>query len=79
MKSVRDQVYDIVSSSLEVRRETIQPTSTWKDYDADSFAIVEMILAVQEHFGIWFDTAELENVNSAGELVSAVERKLKGS
>lgn len=77
MNSVQDQVYEIVSSTLDVKRADIRPASTWEDCKADSLEVVELVLALEDHFNISFDTPELKNIKSIADLVEAVQAKLQ--
>jgi acyl carrier protein len=79
VKTVRDEIFDIISSTLEVKRSDIRLESTWEEESADSFALVEMLVALQEHFRIRFQTQELRRIRSVGDMVEAVERKVAGS
>jgi acyl carrier protein len=42
----------------------------------DSFNHINLIVAVEAHFKIKFQTAELESMNSVGHLVDLIEKKL---
>jgi acyl carrier protein len=42
----------------------------------DSFNHINLIVAVESHFRIKFQTAELESMNSVGHLVELIEKKL---
>ena len=41
----------------------------------DSFKQIEIILAVQEHFGVNFRTRELDSLNNVGDLVRLIASK----
>jgi acyl carrier protein len=43
--------------------------------DWDSFKQIEMIIAVEEHFGIKFRTRELDSLNNIGDLVHLIASK----
>ncbi|HYM73491.1 MAG TPA: acyl carrier protein [Stellaceae bacterium] len=43
--------------------------------DWDSFKHIEIIIAVQEHYGIKFRTRELDSLNSVGDLVRLIASK----
>ncbi|MDP9040308.1 MAG: acyl carrier protein [Acidobacteriota bacterium] len=42
----------------------------------DSFNHINLIVAVESHFGIKFQTAELEQLHTVGHLVELIEQKL---
>lgn len=76
MKTIQDEVYDIICSTLEIKRSDLRPASKWEDESTDSFALVEMLVALQERFQIRFQPRELEGIKSVGDMVAAVERKV---
>lgn len=76
MRSIERQVCDIVTSALEVRPSDVRPDSTWDDYEADSLDIVELVFALEQHFGISFEIPELETIKSVADMVRVIERKV---
>ena len=44
--------------------------------DWDSFNHINLIVAVEQKFGIKFKTAELEEMHNVGHLVAMIEKKL---
>ena len=42
----------------------------------DSFNHINLVVAIEDHFGVKFHTAELESLQSVGQLVSLLEKKL---
>jgi len=77
MTKLQNQVYEILASVLEVNKKEIRPNSTWADYNADSLDVVELVLALEDHFQLSFETGELKSIRTVGELVAAVERKVQ--
>ena len=75
MRSIERQVCDIVTSALEVRAGDVRPDSTWDDYEADSLDIVELVFALEQHFGIAFEISDLETIKSVADMVRVIERK----
>jgi acyl carrier protein len=43
--------------------------------DWDSFKQIEIIIAVEEHFGIKFRTREMDSLNNVGDLVRLIASK----
>jgi acyl carrier protein len=76
MRSIERQVCDIVTSALEVRPGDVRPDSTWDDYKADSLDIVELVFALEQHFGISFEIPELETIKTVADMVRVIERKV---
>jgi acyl carrier protein len=75
--NIQHDVYKIIASVLEVPVTKIKPDLTWHDSDTDSFALVELIVALQEYFDIKFESPELKDIKSVQDMVNAVEAKLR--
>ena len=76
MKTPREQILSLAAEALDMRVDQIQPDAPWQEYGGDSLAVVEMVLTVQEHFGIALETPELAGLMCMDDLVRVVERKL---
>jgi acyl carrier protein len=51
----------------------LKPDFTAKDIDGwDSFKHIEIIIAVEERFGIKMTTRELDNLRSVGDLINVI-------
>jgi len=54
----------------------LTPETTAKDVDGwDSFKMIEIIIVVQERFGIKVHTRELDNLKNVGDLVKSIASK----
>jgi acyl carrier protein len=72
------QVRDIIAEVLDQPGLTIDRDTIAEDVqDWDSFNHINIVVAVQAHFGIKIHTAEVEEVRKVSELVDLIERKLK--
>lgn len=55
----------------------LTPALSAKDVSGwDSFKLVEIIIATQEHFGIKLHTRDLDRLQNVGDLVAAIAKKL---
>ena len=43
----------------------------------DSFNHINIVVAVEQHFGVKFKTAEIESLRNVGELVALIAQKLQ--
>ena len=56
------------------------PQTTAQDVPGwDSFAMVKIIIGMQELFGIEFDTEELDDIRNVGVLIDMIEHHLPAS
>lgn len=75
---------DILRDTAEIIRDvldrpdlTVTENTTADGIEAwDSFNHINIVVAVEAHFGIKFLTAEIEQLKNVGELVSLVSAKL---
>lgn len=77
---ILDQVADIIRDVLDPLDDkklkitlatTADQTEGW-----DSFNHINIVVAIEQHFGVKFKTAELETLRNVGELVALIARKL---
>jgi acyl carrier protein len=54
----------------------LQPSFTAKDVEGwDSFKHIEIIMAVEERFGVKMSTRELDSLKSVGDLIGLIKAK----
>ncbi len=62
---------------LHVEPEKVTPEANFADdLDADSLDLVELVMALEEQFGITVDESELEGVSTVGQAFDLVSSKL---
>lgn len=61
-----------------VRKPDIEftPTTTFKDLDADSLDIVQILVALEDNYDIEIVDEDLEEISNMGEFVAYIERKV---
>ena len=71
-----NKVKDIIAENLSVDDpERITPeTSLTKDLEADSLYVVEVIMAIEEEFGIEIPDEDAEQFSSVEDIVNFVEK-----
>jgi acyl carrier protein len=78
MASVSEIVRSIIVEQLGVNAEQVVPEARFvEDLGADSLDTVEMIMSMEEEFGIEISDEEAEKLATVGEAVAYFE-KLKG-
>ncbi|MGE9268535.1 MAG: acyl carrier protein [Verrucomicrobiales bacterium] len=74
-KSVTEKVTDIIVDQLGVSADQVTPESKMiEDLGADSLDAVELVMAVEEEFGIEVPDEEAEKLVSVGDIISHVEK-----
>lgn len=78
----REQIFteiaDIIREVLELPDLRLDDATSAENVAGwDSFNHINIVLAVEAHFGIRFHTTEVEELKTAGELVDLVRDKLR--
>lgn len=74
--SVEEKVKDIISEQLGVKKEEIKPESSFvDDLGADSLDTVEVVMALEEEFGIEIPDEDAEKITTVGEAIKYIEEK----
>lgn len=69
-----DKIKDIVIDQLQVEESDVaMDTNLMKDLSADSLDAVEIIMAIEDEFGIEIPDEDAENIQTVGDLVKYVE------
>ncbi|MEW8973707.1 MAG: acyl carrier protein [Tissierellaceae bacterium] len=73
-----EKVRDIISDQLGVAdiESITTETSMIKDLGADSLDAVEIIMALEDEFGVSVPDEEAENFKSIGDIVNYIESKI---
>ena len=74
------QVREIVGDVLDQPDIKIGATTSASNVEGwDSFNHINIVVAIESHFGIKFKTAEIEEVRDVGELIALVHEKLEAN
>lgn len=71
--SVFDKVKALIVEQLDVDGEKVTMTTTFEDIDADSLDVVELVMALEEEFGIEIADEEVEKIKTVGDIVKYIE------
>jgi acyl carrier protein len=75
---VEDKVKKIISEQLEVAGDKVVPGASFMDdLKADSLAIVELVLALEEQFKIEIPDEDTEKIKTVGDAINYIKAKQK--
>ena len=78
MSDVDEKVKDIIVDELGVEREKLTPEASFmEDLGADSLDTVELVMALEEEFGIEVPDEQAEKLQSVGDVIKYVEENAK--
>lgn len=72
---VFEKIREIIADKLEIEEAQVQETSSFSDMQVDSLYMVEIMLSIEETFGITIDDAS--GMETVGDLCVYVENKIK--
>lgn len=76
--AIEEKVKAIIAEQLGVKQEEIKPESSFvDDLGADSLDTVELVMALEEEFGIEIPDEDAEKMSTVGEAVKYIEEKVK--
>jgi acyl carrier protein len=75
MANIFDQVKEVIVEQLNVSPEEVKPEANFvNDLGADSLDVVEMIMALEERFGIEIPDSEAEKIQTVQDVVNYIEQ-----
>jgi acyl carrier protein len=76
--AVEDKIKEIVADQLGVSVEEVIPEASFiDDLGADSLDIVELVMAIEEEFGLEIPDDDAEKIQTIGDAISYVDERQK--
>lgn len=76
---VDERVRELICEQLSVASDEVTPEATFvNDLNADSLDMVELMMALEEHFGTDISESEAERIQTVGDAVAFIEQRVKG-
>jgi acyl carrier protein len=73
-QEITQKVIEIVANQLELEQDQVKPESSFaEDLKADSLAVVELVLALEESFGIEIPDEDTENIKTVKDAITYIE------
>ncbi len=77
MDDIQAKVIAIISEQLGKDESEITPESHFvDDLDADSLDTVELMMALEEEFGVKFEDEEAEKITTVSSSIEAIKQKM---
>lgn len=74
--AVTDKVKSIIAEQLGVKPEEVTPAASFiDDLGADSLDTVELVMALEEEFGIEIPDEDAEKMTTVGDAIKYIEEK----
>lgn len=73
-----DKVVEVIVDQLGVKKEEVNPQAKFvEDLGADSLDTVELVMSLEEVFGIEIPDEDAERAKTVGDVVNYIDAKLK--
>lgn len=77
MADVNDKIKSIIAEQLGVKPEEVTPQASFiEDLGADSLDTVELVMALEEEFGIEIPDEDAEKMATVGDAIKYIEEKI---
>ena len=77
MKKLEQEIIDTIAEEGEIDRSEIIPDSNLYDLGIDSLSSLEILVALEDKYGITIKQNRLRNVNRVREIIRVVSSELK--
>ena len=78
-QDIESQVKEIICEQLDVKQDDLDLGKTFTDdLGADSLAIVELVLALEEKFDVKIPDDEVDKIRTVGDAVSYIKTRIGG-
>jgi len=79
-EAVADRVRSIIAEQLGVKLEEVTDAASFiEDLGADSLDTVELVMALEEEFGIEIPDEDAEKMTTVGDAIKYIDTKAAGS
>jgi acyl carrier protein len=76
--AVQEKITEIIVEQLGVKSEEVTPEASFvDDLGADSLDTVELVMALEEEFGIEIPDEDAEKIQTVGDAIKYIEEKSK--
>ncbi len=77
--AVEDKIKDLIVEQLGVSAAEVVPEASFiDDLGADSLDIVELVMAIEEEFGLEIPDDDAEKIQTIGDAVGYIKDRLEG-
>ena len=75
-KELAEKVMDMIAEELGVERDEVKPEATFiEDLGADSLDVVELIMKMEEEFGISIPDEDAEKIKTVQDAIDYIKNK----
>ncbi len=73
-----EKIQELVAEGLGVEKELVTETASFKeDLQADSLDLFELVMSLEEEFGVEIPSDDLNNINTVADVMKYIEAKME--
>jgi len=76
MSAVEETVKDTIVKIVHCDREVLTPKATFQDMKADSLDMVQVLVALEDEFGIEIPDEDAQKFKTFGDFVTYIEKRV---
>jgi len=76
MSATEETIKDIIVKIVHCDREILTPTATFQDMKADSLDMVQVLVALEDEFGIEIPDEDAQKFQNFGDFIAYVEARV---
>lgn len=70
-----EKLATIIADQLDIEESVVAEDTTLEDLGADSLALVELVMSVEEEFDIQIEDEDMEKFKTVGDVLDYIESK----
>ena len=74
-QAIIDQLQTIVTEKTKLKLGELEPSLNLQDSGLDSFARINLVMEIEEHFGFELTDSESASIATVGDLVNQIQLK----
>ena len=79
MSQIAEKVKEIIAKELGIDIQEVKPEASFQeDLGADSLDVVELVMAMEEEFGLEIPESDAEKIKTVQDAINYIEGKVKG-
>ncbi len=78
MSQIAEKVKEIIAKELGIDIQEVKPEASFQeDLGADSLDVVELVMAMEEEFGLEIPESDAEKIKTVQDAINYIESKVK--
>ena len=75
--ATKEKIISIITSTLNVDKDAVNDQATFESLGADSLDMLEVIMKLEETFGVEIDDDQAESIQTVGQAIESIQKLLE--